>query len=248
MHATRQYIALLGMNLAGIGARLGPVLTIIIGVTCAVGVLVSMLAMGAGAHRQAMGDVREDRIVILSTGAQSVFQSSIPKDTASVIRNLPGIRQDASSQPVAVSVALILMEARKKLGDARTNFPLLGVSPGLADLRPELHLTAGRMFRPGLHELIVSESCARQFGSFEIGDNRSIRGSDWAVVGHFTQGNAQAQCTVYADAETVTSAFGVSSYNEVTVMLQSAAGYDDFLGALQAIPNFTSKPSTNVMP
>src|SRR5580658_860637 len=184
MNATRQYVALLGMNLAGIGARLGPVLTIIIGVTCAVGVLVSMLAMGAGAHRQAMGDVREDRVVILSTGAQSVFQSSIPKDTASVIRNLPGIRQDANSQPVAVTVALILMDARKRLGDGRINFPLLGVSAGLQELRPELHLTAGRMFRPGLHELIASESCARQFAGFEIEDKRSIRGNDWAIVGH----------------------------------------------------------------
>jgi putative ABC transport system permease protein len=236
MHAIRQYAALLGMNLSGIGERLGPVLTIVIGVTCAVGVLVSMLAMGAGAHRQAMGDVRADRVVIMSTGAQSVFQSSIPKETPSVIGNLPGIRQGPNSQPVAVSYALILMDARKRLGDARIYFPLLGVSPGVTELLPEMHLTAGRMFQPGLHELIASDSCARQFTGFDMGDKRSIRGGDWGVVGHFTQGNAQAQCRVYADAETLMSAFGLNSYNEMTVMLQSANAYDDFLRALKADP------------
>jgi putative ABC transport system permease protein len=236
MHANRQYMALLRMNLAGIAQRLGPVLTILIGVTCAVGVLVSMLAMGAGAHRQAMGDVRADRVVILSTGAQSVFQSSVPKDAAFAIGNLPGVRQGANNQPVSVANALIIMEARKKQGNTRINFPLSGVSAGVMELTPEMHLTAGRMFQPGLHELIASDSCALQFNGFEIADKRSIRGGDWSIVGHFAQGDPKGQCRVYADAETVMSTFGLNSYNAVSVMLQSAAGYDDFVRALKADP------------
>ena len=55
----------------GVPARLGLVLTIVIGVTCAVGVLVSMLAMGVGARREAMGNVRPDRAVMYSSDAQN---------------------------------------------------------------------------------------------------------------------------------------------------------------------------------
>jgi len=239
MHRTRQYIALLRMNLTGVAQRPGLVLTIVIGVTCAVGVLVSMLAMGVGARRQAMGNVRDDRVIVMSTGAQSMMmQSSIPKDVATSIRDLPGIKRNANGQPVAVSAVLIVMEARKRLDDSRIYFPLLGVSTGLPDLLPEMHLTAGRMFQPGLHELIAGNSCARQYTEFDIDDKRSIRGSDWVIVGLFELGNAQSKCVVYADAQTVLSTFGLNNYNQVTVMLQSATGYDDLLRALGASPTF----------
>lgn len=64
MNFTRQFLALLRMNVAALPQRLGLVLTIVIGVACAVGVLVSMLAMGVGARREAMGNVRPDRIIV----------------------------------------------------------------------------------------------------------------------------------------------------------------------------------------
>jgi putative ABC transport system permease protein len=238
MHPLRQYLAILGMNLAGVGERIGPVLTILIGVTCAVGVLVSMLAMGTGARRQAMGNVRADRVVIMSTGALSPMQSSISKQVASSIQDIPTIRRSHANQPVAVSMALIIMEARKKPDDTRIHFPLLGVTTGIIDLQPEMVLTAGRLFRPGLHELIAANACERQYKGFEIGDKRSIRGSEWSVVGYFNLGRSQGQCIVYADAETVLSAFGIANYNQIVVMLQSPADYDNFIKSLRDNPTF----------
>ena len=50
MNAIRQLAMLLRMNLLGVTQRLGLAATTVIGVTCAVGVLVAMLAMGAGAR------------------------------------------------------------------------------------------------------------------------------------------------------------------------------------------------------
>ncbi len=54
----RQLLALLRMNLAGLTQRLGSSLTILVGVTSAVGVLVSMLAMGIGAREQQLATIR----------------------------------------------------------------------------------------------------------------------------------------------------------------------------------------------
>ena len=53
----RQLLAILAVNLSGATQRLGSVLTIVVGVTCAVGVLVSMLAMGTGAREQQLANV-----------------------------------------------------------------------------------------------------------------------------------------------------------------------------------------------
>ncbi len=79
MTLTKQFGALLRMNLASIPARIGLVCTIIVGVACAVGVLVSMLAMGVGARREALGNVRPDRAVVYSVDAPQPNQSVIPK-------------------------------------------------------------------------------------------------------------------------------------------------------------------------
>jgi hypothetical protein len=102
MDFLKQLGMLLRMNLLGVPQRLGLACTIVIGVTCAVGVLVTMLAMGVGARRAAMGNVRPDRASVLNLDAVEPDRSDIPKDLAAVIADLPGIRRDSRRQPIAV--------------------------------------------------------------------------------------------------------------------------------------------------
>lgn len=233
---TRQFSALLRMNLAAIHQRLGLVLTIVIGVACAVGVLVSMLAMGVGARREAMGNVRADRIILMSTGAVGALQSSIGKDLLPLIHDLPGIRRNAAGRPMAAAQALLFTQARKKGSGEPMGFALTGVTAGLLDIHPELHLTAGRMFQSGLHELIASNKCARQLSNFAVGDKRVMRGGEWRVVGNFDLGGGEGTCVVFADAETILSAFRINTYNQVTVLLQSPESFAQLTDALEANP------------
>ncbi|HEY0684540.1 MAG TPA: ABC transporter permease [Steroidobacter sp.] len=236
MKFTRQFSALLRMNLAAIPQRLGLVLTIVIGVACAVGVLVSMLAMGVGSRREAMGNVRSDRIVLMSTGAQGALQSSIGKEMLPLIYDLPGIRRNEEGRPMAAAQAFLFTQARKKGTGDPMGFAIIGVTAGLAGIQPELHLTAGRMFQPGLHELIASNKCARQLSNFAVGDKRVMRGAEWVVVGNFNLGEGEGTCVVFADAETILSAFRLNTYNQVTVLLQSADAFTQLTDALKANP------------
>jgi putative ABC transport system permease protein len=91
------------------------------------------------------------------------------------------------------------------------------------------------MFQPGLHELIAGNPCARQFTGFEIGDRRPIHGTDWTVVGHFDEGQAE-QCVVYADVDTIMSAFSRNTYTAVAVRLQSPADFGEFRDAVSTNP------------
>jgi putative ABC transport system permease protein len=235
VNATRQFLGMLRVNLAGVTQRVGPVLTIVIGVTCAVGVLVSMLAMGTGARRQEMGNVRPDRVVLTSHGARFVFQSSIPREEAATTRDLPGIRKDANGEPIVVFESFVGSEGRRRVTGNRIFLPFVGVTHNVVQYLPELRFTAGRMFQRGLHELIASNPCARQFTGFDLGDRRSIRGIDWTIVGHFDQGYAQ-QCIVYADVDILMSTFNRNTYTLVAVMLQTPRDYDAFQAALKANP------------
>jgi putative ABC transport system permease protein len=236
MNFTRQFWALLRMSLTAVPRRLGLVLTIVVGVACAVGVLVSMLAMGVGARREAMGNVRSDRIILMSAGVPGPMQSSIGKDIVSLLYDLPGIRRNAKGSPMAAAQAMIFIQAREKMTGDRVGFALFGATAGLADTLPELRLTSGRMFEPGLHELIASDKCARRFSNFAVGDKRVMRGGEWTVVGNFDLGSSEGMCVVFADAETILSAFRINTYNQVTVLLQSPRAFTQLAEALKANP------------
>jgi putative ABC transport system permease protein len=235
MRSIRQFLAILHLNLSGATRRLGSVITIIIGVACAVGVLVSMLAMGTGMMRQVMGNTRDDRVIVTSVGARNI-ESSIPRDAAVAVRDLPGIKKGIDDKPIVVFQTLVPMEARRRVSGTRLFFPLVGTTDTFTQYQPEFHMTGGRSFQRGVHELIASNACSRQFTGFEVGDRRSIRGVDWTIVGRFDEGQSQS-CRVFADVETLMSAFNRNTYNVLGVMLQSPADFDVFRKALQANPS-----------
>jgi putative ABC transport system permease protein len=230
----RQLAALLLVSLSGIADRLGSILTIVIGVTCAVGVLVSMLAMGNGARQQELGTARDDNVVMATAGTQ-MGQGTITKDEAAVVQGLPQVRKTAHGDPIVVPQSEVPIEGRRRGIGNRIYFPLVGVSPQISDAT-EMHFSQGRMFRPGLHELVASNPCTRQFIDFEIGARRPIHGSDWPVVGLFDIGEAQ-QCVVYSDVNAIMSTFQRNTYSSILVALRSPADYDAFRDAISTNPS-----------
>lgn len=234
MHLVRQFWALLLMNLAGVPARLGLVCTIVLGVTCAVGVLVSMLAMVVGAREETLGTASPNRAVLTSIDAPSTAQSNVSRDDLPQIEQLPGIRRNAAGKPIVALQLVVFIQARSRADRSRAGFPLIAVTPGFTDYQPELRITAGRMFRPGLHELIASDKCARQYEGFSVGSKRHLRGGEWVVVGNFVL--PSTVCLVFADGATILSATGRQTYNQANVMLESPAAFADLTRALKADP------------
>src|SRR5258706_2771121 len=228
MSFIRQFMALLQITLAGLPHRAGSALAIVVGVTCSVGVLVWMLGMGAGSRQQELGNVRADRVVISSVGGRGIA-GNITRDELAAVQGLPYIRRSSTGEPIVVPEAIVPQQGRRRGTGVRIFFPLIGVGGEIGSDEPEIHVTAGRIFRQGLHELAASAPCARQFTGFDVGDHRSIRGTDWTIVGHFEEGKSQV-CIVYADVDTLMSAFGRNSYLRIPVPLKSPADF----GAVRA--------------
>ncbi len=225
---------MIAISLASLPQRVGPILTIIVGVTCAVGALVSMLAMGAGARRQEMAGVRDDRVIITGLDAQGAM-SAIPLNEAAVVGDLPQIRRDAAGRPIVVMESISPLYGQERSTGALIAMPLFGVTPNVTGYRPEMRFTVGRMFRPGLHELVASNTCARQFADFDIGARPSIEGDRWTVVGHFDLGRSN-QCVIYADVRTIMADFSRNAYSSIEVMLRSPADFSAFRAAIKANP------------
>jgi putative ABC transport system permease protein len=235
MKLIRQFIALLELSLSSLKDRLGSVLVTLIGTACVVGVLISMLSIGAGARAMIMHNARADRVWVLKHGSHGTGDSSLSREAVSTIADLPGVKKDIDGKAMAYGAVFVGVEGRKKIDNARTTFPLFGVGAQYPVVHPEFHLTAGRLFQPGLRELIAGKSRYEIFKNFEIGDHIRLRGNDWTVVGHFETGGF-FDGSLLADAPTVMSVFGIATFNNATLMLQSAAAFDELEAAVKANP------------
>lgn len=237
MKKFKQIAALLQMSLSGIPQRLGSSLVTIVGIACVVGVLVAMLSMGAGVRKAALQNARNDRAVVLAKGAQSSFASNLDRTASPIIMDMPGIKKDGNGRPMATAMTIVMAEARKKIDNARTNFPLFAVDQNYFSVYPELRITAGRMFQPAVHELIAGNSRHELFKGLEIGDVIHLRGVDWTIVGHFAAGGGSTEDRLIGDADTVISAYGRNSTQAVTAVLDSPAAFNTFETALKANPS-----------
>ncbi|WP_206957732.1 ABC transporter permease [Trinickia acidisoli] len=232
----KQIVAVTSMNLRSLPQRIGTAWVIVIGIAVTVAVMVSVLAMAAGFQRTLKGTARDDRAIVLRAGSQAELESTIDRDNAQTIMDAPGVRKDEAGRPIASADAVVIVALPQKKDGADANVTLRGVGANAMKLRPEMHLIAGRMFRPAVRELIVGKSALAQFKGLEIGSHIAFRNSEWTVVGIFESGGDAHESELQGDVETVLSAYRRNGFQSVTVMLDSAAAFDRFKAALTTDP------------
>ena len=231
-----QILAVTGMNLRSLPQRIGTAWVIVIGIAVTVAVMVSVLAMAEGFTKTLKGTARTDRAIVLRSGSEAELSSTIDRSNAQTIMDAPGVRKDAAGRPVASAEAVVIVALPQKKDGADANVTLRGVGPNAMALRPELHLVAGRMFRPAVRELIVGKSALAQFKGLDIGSHIAFRDSEWTVVGVFETGGDAHESELQGDVETVLSAYRRNIFQSVSVMLQSADAFDRFKAALTTDP------------
>lgn len=239
MTAIKQLSALLQMSIRGIPQRLGTSIVIVIGTTCVVAVLVSMLSMGGGLRASNRQNARDDRVRIMSKGAQSALSSNLEHAVARTLIDAQHIKKDHDGKPLATTTTIVLAEARKKVDNTHLTFPLLGVDAQYFKVYPELSLVAGRMFNPALYEVVVSQSRFELLKNLDIGDKMHLRGVDWTVVGRYL-GSGGADQSIIGDGDTVRSAYKKNTIQDVAAVLESPASF----AALQT--TLAANPATDV--
>ena len=227
------------MNLKSIPQRLGASLVIVIGIAGVVGVLVAMLSMSTGLNKTLTATGDPNRAMVLRGGANGELASFLALAAATQIKQDPAIARGADGLPLASGELIVITEVPRKGERSGANVSLRGVEPAGFTLRPELKLLAGRRFTPGLRELMVGKGAYTQFDGLQVGSKLKFRGSYWNVVGVFETGDAH-DSELWADLETVQSAFGRSGASSVVVRL---AYRDAFAGLKRRLE---SDPQLNV--
>jgi putative ABC transport system permease protein len=228
----RQIGAVIEIIVGNMRARAGASIVAIIGVAGVVGVLVTVLAMGQSFQQMLSATGRADRAIVLSKGTAFEGSSSLPRTTVLAVIQSPGVKKMPNGAPAASMEILAQLRVPFRAGGLGT-VSLRGVGPAAAKLRPEIHLVQGRMFRPGLHELIVGRSLPTQFRGLEVGRRLTIQDGTWTIVGHFeADGNGTRNSEILGDVDALQSAYHRSSFQSVTVQLENAAAFGEFAAAL----------------
>ncbi len=231
----RQASLLTATALRGLRHRRGAAIVTLVSVTTVVAVLVSLLAIREGTRIFSSEVARPELVCIVGRGANNAFASVLTREAVADIEGAPGVRRTADGRPYAYAFTLVPVDVLKKTGKRGTVY-LVGYTSGTALVDTDLKIIAGRTYRPALHELIVSDPIRKLYRGMDIGDRIVLRGTEWTVVGVFAGANSIGDSLLRADAETVMSAFGRNTFQQVNAELDSPASFSKYKAALLANP------------
>jgi putative ABC transport system permease protein len=124
----------------------------------------------------------------------------------------------------------------RRFDGTRSDVMVRGVSPVFWQVVGDnMHLAHGRIFKPGLRELITGAGAAGHFVTLDTGGHVLIRKTPWHVVGQFTAGGSLWESELWTDIGSLRSAWNAPGDTETSlwVKLTSPAAYNAFAAALR---------------
>ena len=232
----RQLLAITGMNLRNLPARVGTSLVAVVGIGGVVAVLVSLLSMGEGFRAALELSGRDDVALILRGGSSDELSSAFGRDEVSVIVDAPGIVRDGRG-PLASPELYTIVDLPKRSTGTAANVPFRGVTLRATGVREGFRVVAGRMFEPGKDEVIVGRGAFAQFGNVDLGREVTWGSHVWRVVGVFEAGGSVSESEVWTDLSVLQGVYRRgNSVQVVRAQLESPAALEGLARWLDADP------------
>ena len=210
------------------------------GMALVVFVFAAVLMLNAGLKATLVATGAVDNVVFIRKGAETEIQSGLAREQAALIESLPQIARGGDGAARVSKEVVVLNSLPKMDTGRRSNVPIRGVSPMGLELRSQIRIVQGRLFRSGSSEIIVGRSVARQFAGVEIGQSLSFAQRKWLVVGVFDAGRTAFDSEIWGDAEQLAQAFRrFGGYSSVIARLVSPQAFDELAAAVAAEPRLT---------
>ena len=207
----------------------------VLGIALVVAVFLCVMSLAEGLTRVFKSSGSERNIIVLRQNSQSEIQSGVTRDQVPLIMTLPGIERDTDGSPLASPELVVGLNLEKIEGGASI-VTLRGISEKGAILRPQFKLIEGRMFRPGLSEVIVSKGISRRFKNCRVGDTIRFGSYQWKVVGIFDAGGTAPDSEIWTDVEGALADFKRPAYSSVLLRSTDSDARDQIIKALNSDP------------
>ena len=224
------------VGVATIPQRLGSSSVVVVGIAGVVGVLVALLSMAVGFETTLRETGTDDTVIVMRSGSQTEINSGVDHDTAVVVAQAPQVLHDAAGQPIASPELVVVASLPKKSDGLDGNVEIRGVGEQAWALRPNVKITAGRKFEPGLREVVAGKGARRQFKNLDLGSQLRLNGQTWTVVGQFDSGDSH-DSELWADTPIVASAYRRgNSISSVSMRLTDPGQFEAVKAALTTDP------------
>lgn len=196
----------------------------------------AVLMLDAGLKKTLVSTGSAENAILLRASAQTEIQSAVSRDQASLIETLPQVARGAGGEPLVSKETLVLVSLVKRGIDKPSNIVVRGLPAMGIQIRPQVKIVDGRMFKPGASEVIVGKAVADGFDGTGIGEKMRFGGREWTVVGAFDGAKSGFDSEVWGDSEQMIQAFRRGAYSSVIAHLRDASDFPAFAAAVAADP------------
>jgi len=217
-----------------------------VGMALVVYVFATVLMMSEGIRATLVATGQPDNLIVLRRGAGAEINSGIDRTQAAIVETAPGIATDGSGQALVSKEPVVLNSLPKRGSGKPSNVTVRGTSAVGMQLRPQVRLVQGRMFRPGSSEVITGGAVARGFSGASLGDTLRFGGRDWTVVGIFDGGRTGFDSEIWGDAEQMGQAFRRNVFSSIVLRLADPTRAAAVKTWLEADPRLTVEAKTEV--
>ena len=209
------------------------------GLALVIFVFATVLMLDAGLKRTLVTTGEFDNLVAIRKGSETEIQSGIYRDQASIIEMNPAIALGPEGRPLVSKESVVLISLNKRGTDQPSNVVIRGTSSAGLQLRPQVRLTAGRLFNGGATEIIVGSSIASGYGNTRIGDRLRFAQREWVVVGQFDAGGSGFDSEIWGDVDQLMQAFRRPVYSSVLFRLRDSSEFAALKEQIESDPRLS---------
>lgn len=200
----------------------------IAGIALVVFVFSAVLMMAYGVQKTLVATGSPDNVKISRKSSTGEITSIIDVDVQNIIRTLPQIAKNEKGEPLVSAEPVVVINLNRKAG-GMSNIMVRGITPVTQEIRPQMKITEGRMFRFGVRELITGSSISNRFEGAQIGNSIKIAGAEWLIVGKFDAGGSGFDSEIMGDALQLLNAFNRgNTVSTMTAKLQDISQLEAF--------------------
>jgi putative ABC transport system permease protein len=232
-----QIIAVTGVNLRSIRARMGSSSVAVIGIAGVVLVFVAVLSIAEGVATTMKASGDPSTVLILRAGSDTEMTSGLGGEQARIIQDSPGIARDGSGNPMTSPELFVVVDHPLKRSGSPANVPLRGVTEEAFKVHKNLKISEGRNFEAGKNEIIAGRAASRQFVDLTVGRQIKWGENTWTLVGIFDDGGSVSESELWCDVKVLQPAYRRgNSYQSVYARLASPDSFNELKDALTANP------------
>jgi putative ABC transport system permease protein len=220
-------------NIRSVRARWTSSIVAVLGIAGTVGVFVAMLSLARGFRATLVASGSADNAIVLRAGATAEMMSGIKLEDVKILQDAPGVGRNADG-PLVTSEVVVVAPFPLQTTGTNANVQVRGVSGNVLTIRKNIKIAQGRMFQPGLAELVVGKNASTSYSGLTLDNTVNFGGGHWKVVGIFDAGGSSFDSEVWCDARVLDDVYKRPSniFQSATIHLSSADAFEQFKDAV----------------